>query len=143
MRQKTLASMLNLMRELTEVLLVVDEKPRWCRHASFMGPHRCESMILGSITFCLARAGLWPIPDAANVNESILTLHRVLANIVIHDIGAERKGSDHTHCNPREFVMDRLKRILADMEDPVHEADRRALETNARRVRPPQGSLQA
>ncbi|KAF5239239.1 hypothetical protein FANTH_10041 [Fusarium anthophilum] len=73
-RLMTIQALLDITRKLINDLLVVDEKPRWCRHAEWMGPHRCESMILGSITFCLARGGLWPLPQAEDVMDSIVGL---------------------------------------------------------------------
>ncbi|CAG7561794.1 unnamed protein product [Fusarium equiseti] len=82
----TIQALLDVIGQLISHLLVVDERPRWCRHAEWMGPHRCESMILGSITFCLARAGLWPLPKAEDVRDSIVGLHRKLKGLVIHDI---------------------------------------------------------
>lgn len=69
-RTQTIQAMLNLFRELSNILVVLDEQPRWCRHASYMRPHRCESMILGSIVFCLTRAGLWPIPEAQHIQNA-------------------------------------------------------------------------
>ncbi|KAF5613634.1 uncharacterized protein FTJAE_13884 [Fusarium tjaetaba] len=73
-RLMIIQALLDIIRKLINDLLVVDEKPRWCRHAEWMGPHRCESMILGSITFCLARGGLWPLPQAEDVMDSIVGL---------------------------------------------------------------------
>jgi hypothetical protein len=82
-------------------------------------------MILGSVVFCLTRANLWPIPEAQDVEESVMGLYRLLANVVIHDIGVgERRGDDHAKCNPRSFLMERLQRILADMADPLVEGER-------------------
>jgi hypothetical protein len=125
LRESTTKAMLALFRDLTNILVVVDEQPRWCRYASYMGPHRCESMILGSLVFCLTRAGLWPIPEAEEVEQSVMALYRLLTGVVIHDIGQlEKKGNDHAKCNPRGFLMGRLKATLADMQDPVGEEER-------------------
>jgi hypothetical protein len=124
-RDQTIAAMLGLFRELTDILVVVDEKPRWCKYASYMGPHRCESMILGSVVFCLTRAGLWPIPDPRDVGETVMGLYRKMTGVVIHDIGqAEKNGSDHAKCNPRNFLLERLQRILVDMADPLVQGER-------------------
>lgn len=124
-REETVKAMLGLFRDLSNILVVVDEQPRWCRYASYMGPHRCESMILGSVVFCLTRANLWPIPEAQDIDDSVMALYRQLANIVIHDIGQpEKKGNDHAKCNPRGFLLERLQRILADMADPLLEGER-------------------
>ena len=82
-------------------------------------------MILGSVVFCLTRANLWPIPEAQDIDESVMALYRQLTNIVIHDIGqGEKKGNDHAKCNPRGFLLERLQRILADMADPLVEGER-------------------
>ncbi|KAK4496812.1 hypothetical protein PRZ48_012796 [Zasmidium cellare] len=134
-REQTFLAMLDLIRNLTEILTTVDKKPRWCKHASYMGPHRCESMILGSIVFCMTRAGLWPIPDIENLQESVVGLYRSLMNLVIHDIGQpEKKGDDHHACNPKQFLTERLQRILAEMADPVLETNRKQLDTQARKL---------
>jgi hypothetical protein len=124
-RESTIKAMLALFLDLTNILVVVDEQPRWCRYASYMGPHRCESMILGSLVFCLTRAGLWPIPEDEEIEQSVMALYRLLTGVVIHDIGQlEKKGNDHAKCNPRGFLMGRLKAVLVDMQDPVGEEER-------------------
>jgi hypothetical protein len=124
-RDQTIEAMLVLFRELTDILVVVDEKPRWCKYASYMGPHRCESMILGSVVFCLTRAGLWPIPDPRDVGESVMGLYRKMTGVVIHDIGqVEKNGNDHARCNPRNFLLERLQRILVDITDPLVQGER-------------------
>lgn len=101
-----------------ENLLVVDEKPRWCRHAEWMGPHRCESMILGSLTFCLSRAGLWPLPEAEDVMDRIVGLHRKMTGLVIHDIG-RIEGVDHAPCNPGPYLLGEVERIFMEIHSPV------------------------
>lgn len=122
---------------MVDKLLVVDENPRWCRHASYMGHHRCESMILGSMTFCLARAGLWPLPEAAEVEESVVELYTKLMNLVIHDIGRDSPKSheDHSECNPMRYLMDNIKRIIDDIADPVTDAHLRHLDAQAKRLK--------
>ncbi|RYP37415.1 hypothetical protein DL768_010870 [Monosporascus sp. mg162] len=117
---------------------IMDEGPRWCRHASYMGPHRCESMILGSMTFCLARAGFWPLPDAADVEESIVDLYAKLMNLVIHDIGrpTPKSAEDHSECNPAEYLTEQIKRIIDGIADPVTPAHWRHLEIQARKLSP-------
>ncbi|WYZ41224.1 hypothetical protein EsH8_V_000119 [Colletotrichum jinshuiense] len=135
-RTRTIQSIVDVFRDLAEKLVMVDEGPRWCRHASYMGPHRCESMILGSMTFCLTRAGLWPIPEAEDVEESVLELYSTLMNLVIHDIGrpGDKGGVDHGECNPRGFLMERIKNILGEIPSPVGEAHRRHLERQIQRL---------
>jgi hypothetical protein len=125
-REDAIDAMLALFRELSDTLVVVDERPRWCKYASYMGPHRCESMILGSVVFCLTRAGLWPLPDPREVEDTVMGLYRKMTGIVIHDIGrVEKGGNDHAKCNPRDFLLERLKRILVDMRDPLAEEERK------------------
>ncbi|GKT60037.1 nuclear pore protein [Colletotrichum tofieldiae] len=135
-RVETIQSIMDVFRDLASKLVLVDEGPRWCKHASYMGPHRCESMILGSMTFCLTRAGLWPIPEAEDVEESVLTLYSTLMNLVIHDIGrpGEKGGVDHGECNPRGFLMERIKNILGEVGSPVSEGHRRHLDRQIQRL---------
>ena len=92
-------SRLELFRELTDVLVVVDKQPRWCRHGLYMDPGRCEFMILGSMVFCLTRANLWPIPEPQKVckSMSVMALYKQLANIVIHDIEQPEKKWQRLH----------------------------------------------
>jgi hypothetical protein len=117
-------SLLDVFNEIVEDLLIVDEKPRWCHHASYMGPHRCESMILGSITFCLARAKLWPIPEPEDLEYSLIGLYRKLTGLVIHDIGqvGGNPTTDHRECNPRSHLLERMKQIMEDIPSPVTES---------------------
>ncbi len=127
--------MMDIFRDFTDLLVVVDEKPRWCQHATFMGPHRCESMILGSVTFCLTRAGLWPIPDAEYIDMSVMDLHERLLNLVMHDIGIEgTKGPDHRGCNPREFLMDGIGAIVTRIPNPVNDNHKQQLDQQDRKL---------
>ena len=101
-----------------------------------MGHHRCESMILGSMTFCLARAGLWPLPEATDVEESVVELYTKSVNLVIHDIGrpSPKSAEDHSQCNPIRFLMDNIKSIIDNIPDPVTEVHATHLETRARQL---------
>lgn len=101
-----------------------------------MGHHRCESMILGSMTFCLARSGLWPLPEAAEVEESVVELYTKLVNLVIHDIGrpSPKSGEDHSKCNPMQHLMENIKRIIDNIADPVTDYHWTHLETRARQL---------
>lgn len=127
---------MDVFRDLYEKLVTVDEGPRWCLHASYMGPHRCESMILGSMTFCLTRAGLWPIPETADVDDSVVMLYSTLMNLVIHDIGrpGEKGGVDHSECNPRAFLMGQIKDILAEVPSPVNDAHKKHLDRQIQKL---------
>ncbi|KAH7180031.1 uncharacterized protein B0J16DRAFT_179673 [Fusarium flagelliforme] len=117
-RISTIQALLDVIGRLISHLVVVDERPRWCQHAEWMGPHRCESMILGSITFCLYRAGLWPLPKAEDVSDSIVGLHRKLKGLVIHDIG-KVDGLDHATCNPGPNLFSEMERIYTEIPSPV------------------------
>ncbi|QGI59767.1 hypothetical protein CEK26_001895 [Fusarium fujikuroi] len=132
-RLTTIQALLDIIKKLINDLLVVDEKPRWCRHAEWMGPHRCESMILGSITFCLARGGLWPLPQAEDVMDSIVGLRRKMTQLVIHDIG-KVDGLDHTHCNPMQFMLGELERVFIDIRNPVTKDDLEAMDKQKKRL---------
>ncbi|KAL5615751.1 hypothetical protein FOBRF1_004499 [Fusarium oxysporum] len=129
----TIQALLDVIRRLVNDLLVVDEKPRWCRHAEWMGPHRCESMILGSITFCLARGGLWPLPQAEDVMDSIVGLRRKMTGLVVHDIG-KVDGLDHTHCNPGPFLLSEVERVFIDIRNPVTKDDLEAMDKQSKRL---------
>ncbi|KAI1397247.1 hypothetical protein F4819DRAFT_490701 [Hypoxylon fuscum] len=137
-RVHTIRAFLEVFRDLVAKLLVVDENPRWCRHASYMGHHRCESMILGSMTFCLVKAGLWPLPEATEVEESSVDLYTKLMNLVIHDIGrpSPKSPEDHSECNPTEYLMGQMKRIINEVADPVTDAHWRHLEIQERKLNP-------
>jgi hypothetical protein len=119
---------------MVETLIVVDEKPRWCRYAQWMGPHRCESMILGSMTFCLARAGLWPLPNPVDIDDSIIGLRRKLTSLVVHDIGRASESVDHHECNPEPYLLGRVERIIKQMENPVTEFHYRMMDENAQKL---------
>lgn len=135
-RVQTFQSLLDIFRDMVETLIVVDEQPRWCHHASWMGPHRCESMILGSITFCLARAGLWPLPDAREIEYSILGLYSKLTSLVIHDIGqtADKPLTDHSECNPRSYLLDKIRQTLNEIPSPLTKIHCQHLERQAKRL---------
>lgn len=62
-------------------------------------------MVRGSMTFCLIRRGLWPLPKSAtDIDISIRELHSLLANLVIHDTGqAPKREADHAECDPKGF----------------------------------------
>jgi hypothetical protein len=75
-------------------------------------------MILGSVTFCLSRAGLWPLPKAEDVRDSIVGLHRKLKGLVIHDIG-NVDGLDHAECNPGPHLLSEVERIYTEIPSPV------------------------
>ncbi|KAJ2975791.1 hypothetical protein NUW58_g1721 [Xylaria curta] len=128
-RIQTIQSLLNIIRDMVGRLIIVDEGPRWCQHASFMGPHRCESMILGSLTFCLARAGLWPLPEDDEVEMTILQLHKVLVNLIIHNIGTTTKSDepDHSQCNPKEYMMSRLRETMMEISIPITDVQRKQI----------------
>ncbi|KAJ4184888.1 BTB domain-containing protein [Fusarium falciforme] len=135
-RLQTIQALLGVLRDMVENLLVVDEKPRWCRHAEWMGPHRCESMILGSMTFCLARAGLWPLPSAEEVPDSIVGLHRKMTGLVIHDIGhvGGKPALDHQLCNPGPLLMGQIEEIFKDVASPVTKFHLERMDEQAKRL---------
>ncbi|KAM5341763.1 hypothetical protein ACJ41O_014794 [Fusarium nematophilum] len=135
-RIHTVKALLDVLRTMIANLIVVDEKPRWCRHAEWMGPHRCESMILGSMTFCLARAGLWPLPAPEEVADSIVALHRKMTGLIIHDIGqvGERPAVDHRECNPGGYLLAELERIFKEIPMPVTKFHLDQMDEQARRL---------
>ncbi|KAG5660817.1 hypothetical protein KAF25_002460 [Fusarium avenaceum] len=132
-RINTIQALLDVINRLVQDLCVVDEKPRWCRHAEWMGPHRCESMILGSLTFCLLRAGLWPLPKAEAVMDSIVGLRRKMTGLVIHDIGRS-EGVDHTPCNPGQFLLNEIERVLVEIHNPVTKGHLETMDKQRKRL---------
>ncbi|KAI0377600.1 hypothetical protein F5Y04DRAFT_173441 [Hypomontagnella monticulosa] len=137
-RLQTIQAFIEVFRDIVDKLLVVDENPRWCRHASYMGHHRCESMILGSMTFCLARAGLWPLPEATEVEESVVELYTKMMNLVIHDIGrpTPKSTEDHSECNPQQHLVEKMKGIINGVADPITDAHWRYLDVQERKLNP-------
>ncbi|KAH6950941.1 hypothetical protein DER45DRAFT_579134 [Fusarium avenaceum] len=132
-RINTIQALLDVINRLVQDLCVVDEKPRWCRHAEWMGPHRCESMILGSLTFCLLRAGLWPLPKAEAVMDSIVGLRRKMTGLVIHDIGRS-EGVDHAPCNPGQFLLNEIERVLVEIHNPVTKVHLETMDKQRKRL---------
>lgn len=115
-RLQTIALLCNVFRDMIQILLVVDEGPRWCRHATWLGPHRCESMILGSLMFCLSRADLWPLPKAEDVEYSVQDLYTRLDAVVLHVIGQSKGDTlDHQACNPNQHLSDAMKQVMSDI----------------------------
>ena len=118
-------------------LIVVDEHVRWCRHHTWMGHHRCESMILGSMTFCLARAGLWPLPEPQDIDYSLLELYEKLTTLVIHDIGkadTSNPEANHKECNPRPYLLEQVQKVMREMPSPVSAFHIKHMEKQARRL---------
>ncbi|OAA75283.1 hypothetical protein LEL_07271 [Akanthomyces lecanii RCEF 1005] len=136
-RIQAIQKLLHVVRDVTDRLTVADEGPRWCRHARQVRHHQCESMALGSITFCLARAGLWPLPAAAEVKLSLSDLDRVLASMVIHDIGetTDEPRVDHGVCNPRQLLMKQVEQVMRGVPSPVADFHVKHLEEQAVRLR--------
>ncbi|KAK9443711.1 nuclear pore protein-like protein [Metarhizium brunneum] len=137
LRVQTIQELLDIVKDLVTKLMVVDEEPRWCRHATYLGHHRCESMLLGSITFCLARAGLWPLPEAVDVELSLFDLYRVLATLVIHDIGKtnEKPAVDHQDCNPSPQLLNQVQMVMGQIPSPLTDFHVKHLEEQAQRLK--------
>lgn len=106
-------------------------------------------MILGSITFCLARAGLWPLPDPRELDYSILSLYSKLTSLVIHDIGETddprasgnessrgKSGllADHSGCNPRQYLLDKIRQAMDQIPNPLTTLHAEHLERQAARL---------
>ncbi|TGO33553.1 hypothetical protein BHYA_0240g00120 [Botrytis hyacinthi] len=118
-RENVLCSLLQPFKDLISHLLVENEKPRWCRHAVWMGPHRCESIILGSLTWCLCKSKLWPLPEAPDIYESIAAIYTRLSGLIIHDLGQFDKKEDHSICNPSGMINLHMKTALTSLTLPL------------------------
>ncbi|OAA55656.1 hypothetical protein ISF_07761 [Cordyceps fumosorosea ARSEF 2679] len=138
-RLRAIQQLLDIVADVVSRLTGTDDHaPRWCRHAARVDHRQCELMILGSLSFCLARAGIWPLPTAAaHVRLSLGELHRVLTNLVIHDIGAEPGDPrlDHETCNPAPLLMQRVRHVMLSIPSPVTEFHVSHLERRARKLR--------
>ncbi|EEU34541.1 uncharacterized protein NECHADRAFT_88838 [Fusarium vanettenii 77-13-4] len=86
-RKRTIDSLLNPIRKILNRMLSPDEDHRWCRHATYMAPRLCESMVLGSLAFSLARVSLWPLPETGKIESSVIDLYGKLVGLCIEDIG--------------------------------------------------------
>lgn len=95
-------------------------------------------MLLGSMTFCLARGGLWPIPEAADVELSLVDIYRVLTTLVIHDIGGadQTPGVDHRECNPRPVLLSQIQQIMGEIPSPLTDYHTSRLEEQAKKLQP-------
>ncbi len=92
-------------------------------------------MILGYMTFYLTRAGLWPIPDAENLDMSVMDLQERLLNLVTHDIRIKgTKGPDHRGCNPRDFLMDGIGAIVTRIPNTVNDNHKQQLDQQSRKL---------
>ncbi|KAL3954910.1 hypothetical protein ACCO45_010473 [Purpureocillium lilacinum] len=102
-RSNTIQKLLDIFHDMVETLTVVDEKPRWCHHATWMGHHRW----------------LWPLPDPSEVQYSLVGLYRKLTSLIIHDIG-DVKGTpseNHQRCNPREHLLHQVQEVMNGIPD--------------------------
>ncbi|OAQ69831.2 nuclear pore protein-like protein [Pochonia chlamydosporia 170] len=136
-RNQTIQELLDIIRDMVGKLIIVDEQPRWCRHATWMGHHRCESMLLGSMTFCLARAGLWPVPEVSLLEMSLVDLHRTLTSLIIHDIGetSEKPVIDHRECNPGPYLLDKVQRVMSNIPSTVTDYHFKCLDERAKSLK--------
>jgi hypothetical protein len=134
---QTISSLLRVVGDMTEQLLAVDERTRMCKHPESHGPHRCESMLLGSMTFCLTTAGLWPLPDQHDLQLSAASLYEELTNLVIHDFGQipESPPVDHEGCNPRMALLEQLRRVMDDVPDPFRDSHLKAVEEQLQKLK--------
>ncbi|KAH8652016.1 hypothetical protein BGZ61DRAFT_374829 [Ilyonectria robusta] len=98
-------------------LLASDEDHRWCRHATWMGPRLCESMILGSLMFSLSRIGLWPLPDPGDVQVSVADLSAKISRLRVDDIGKVEGEPpvDHQDCNPQTWILEMTRNEMREL----------------------------
>ncbi|KAK2595509.1 hypothetical protein QQS21_006784 [Conoideocrella luteorostrata] len=137
-RLQTIHDLLDVVYKVVEVLTVVDEGPRWCRYANSPGHHRCESMLLGSMTFCLARAGLWPLPVAEDVKLSLLEIYHIMTSLIIHDIGetSEKPREDHQECNPGPKILRKVQQVMSAIPSLLTEYHISRLDKQAEKLQP-------
>ncbi|KAF7554623.1 hypothetical protein G7Z17_g2755 [Cylindrodendrum hubeiense] len=119
-RIQTIRELLGTIDDAVRSLIIVDEKPRWSHNSRWMDSRRCESIVLGSLMFALMGAGLWPLPDANDIQESIAELRTKIASLVFYDIGPDvgEVDVDYSACNPGPRILDQIGKIMADTADP-------------------------
>lgn len=120
-RLQTIQQLLGTIEDAVSGLIVVEEKPRWSRNSRWMESRRCESIVLGSLMFALMGAGLWPLPDAHDIQESLAELRTKIAGLVFYDIGPDvgEVDVDYAACNPGPGILDKIGKIMAETADPV------------------------
>ena len=88
------------------------------------------------MTFCLARAELWPLPQPDEVQDSLFGLYRKLTNLIIHDIGQvpAQPPVDHRECNPGSFLLGEVEKVMRDIENPVTDFHLKHLSEQGRKL---------
>jgi hypothetical protein len=56
-----------------------------------------------------------------------------MTGLVIHDIGRS-EGVDHTPCNPRQFLLNEVERVLAEIHNPVTKAHLEKMDKQRKRL---------
>ncbi|KAH7163346.1 hypothetical protein B0J13DRAFT_35235 [Dactylonectria estremocensis] len=120
-RIQTIRELLDAIDDAVRSLIVVEEKPRWGRNARWIESRRCESIVLGSLMFALMGGGLWPLPDARDIQESIAELRAKFCRLDFYDIGPDvgEVDVDYAACNPGPGIFDKIEKIVAETADPV------------------------
>ncbi|KAK7431639.1 hypothetical protein QQZ08_001857 [Neonectria magnoliae] len=132
-RIQTIRELLGAVDDAVKSLIVVEEKPSWFRHSRWVESRRCESIVLGSLMFCLMGAELWPLPEAHDIDESIADLRTRIAGLVFYDTGPDtgEVDVDYGACNPGPEILDKIGQIMGDIADPVSSVHRQHLNKTA------------
>ncbi|OAA75282.1 hypothetical protein LEL_07270 [Akanthomyces lecanii RCEF 1005] len=84
-RLQSLQAVLDVIHDMLEKLVVLKESPRWSRLITQLGPNRCRQATCALLRSSLITAGLWPLPAAVEVQESVTEVYSKLAAVVSHD----------------------------------------------------------
>lgn len=102
-RTQTLRNFLAILGDMVEKLLVMEQRPRWSRFAALQGPRRCQYITSAAIQSSLKSLSLWPLPEAAIIEDSAVVVYSKAASVVSHN---------HRNCEFGKFWIDQLQDVL-------------------------------
>ncbi|OAA55654.1 hypothetical protein ISF_07759 [Cordyceps fumosorosea ARSEF 2679] len=105
-RSRSLQALLATTSDVLERLLVLEVSPRWSRLGAVRGgtdPGRCRLATCARLRSLLQAAALWPLPEAADVRESVVEVYSKLAAAI---------GHDHMGCEAGRFWCRRMQEAL-------------------------------
>ncbi|KAK2595510.1 hypothetical protein QQS21_006785 [Conoideocrella luteorostrata] len=86
-RAQTLGALIDILGDMVQQLLVIEQKPKWSRSIMRLGSHGCRQVTYATIQSTLKNHGLWPLPQAAEVEESAVAFHFRIAGVMNHNHG--------------------------------------------------------
>ncbi len=102
-RLKSLQALLQVIRDMLEELRVSEQSLTWSRFVMQLDPSRCRQATGALVKYSLGESGLWPLPGATGVQESVAEVYTKLAAVISHN---------HNGCEFGAFWCGRLQRAL-------------------------------